>query len=49
MAEEIFAYFIHFIFPMASDREIGLDLDYRIMVQQLFILERTVLQLEDSG
>ncbi|CAD0298702.1 hypothetical protein [Xanthomonas hortorum] len=49
IAEELFAYFICFIFPLAEDKELAFDLHPRIMQRQAFCFSRVVLQLEDAG
>ncbi|MGQ5353191.1 hypothetical protein ACULML_00355, partial [Xanthomonas arboricola pv. corylina] len=49
IAEELFAYFICFIFPLADDKELAFDLHPKIMQRQAFCFSRVVLQLEDAG
>jgi len=49
IAEELFAYFICFIFPLAEDKEIAFNLHPRIMEIQAFCFGRVVLQMEDVG
>ncbi len=46
---ELFDFFIKWIFPIATDDEVAMDLDRDVLGGQAYWLGRIVMQLEDAG
>ncbi|MBD9368397.1 hypothetical protein IB242_06830 [Xanthomonas sp. XNM01] len=46
---ELFDFFIRWIFPIAADDEVAMDLDRDVLLTQSYWLDRIVMQLEDAG
>lgn len=45
---ELFDFFIKWIFPIATDNEVAMDLDRDVLCTQTYWLDRIVMQLEDA-
>ncbi|MFK2932768.1 hypothetical protein [Dyella agri] len=49
VASELFEFFVRKIFPLATSEEIAFDLHPAELYEQMRLLNRTILQLEDGG
>lgn len=46
---ELFDFFIKWIFPIATDDEVAMDLDRDVLCDQTYWLDQAVMRLEDAG
>lgn len=49
VASELFEFFVRRVFPLATSEEIAFDLHPAELYEQMRLLSRTILQLEDGG